>query len=265
MWISYGNMTTVPGSSISQSSSALEPDEYMHILCSFCVHSDVYIMNLFTFTLSAVCDEAVGLTGATWCNTWHVATRGISPAFAGTLGVFQCLQHGFATSKSASECHRSHVLVLCILHNHTHVIAMLYTMSYDSIWLLCTGTIDPQFISIHHIRRNSTSSMVRRAGPGSPWVLSRSVESSVVSGSPWLSKISDLVPLWRACAATSLCLAERRHHGVATRVASMSLPWWNHHLFKWFWDWYGLILVEMSRERRIDPTGSVEGGNGKAS
>ena len=212
MWISYGNMTTVPGSSISQSSSALEPDEFnIHIVGSV---------------------RRGG--GFNWCNTWHVATRGISPAFAETLGVFQCL-HGFATSKSASECHRSHVLVLCILHNHTHVIAMLYTMSYDSIWLLCTGTIDPQFISIHHIgrnsyqfspriRRNSTSSMVRRA-IGSPWVLSR----LVVSGSPWLSKISDLVPLWRACAATSLCLAETRHDEVTTR--------WNH-LFKWFWDWF---------------------------
>lgn len=162
-------------------------------------HQPWNLMNS-TFTLSAVCDEAVGLTGAT-PGTWQrVATRGISPAFAETLGVFQCL-HGFATSKSASECHRSHVLVLCILHNHTHVIAMLCTMSYDSIWLLCTGTIDPQFISIHHIGRNSYqfSPRIRRNskkfdffdGPSSNWV-PLGPESV---GSLWLSMaLQDLRP-----------------------------------------------------------------------
>ena len=252
-------MTTVPGSSISQSSSALEPDEFnMHILCSFCVHSDVYIMNLFTFTLSAVCDEAVGLTGATWCNTWHVATRGnawhltglcwdswrlsVSPARLCDLEI--CIG---VSSKPCTCIVYIAQSYPCYSHVIHHVIWLNMTPMYryhrstihinSSYWKKFISILPKNSKKFEEIRRNSTSSMVRRA-IGSPWVLSR----SVVSGSPWLSKISDLVPLWRACAAKSLCLAETRHDGVATRVASMSLLWWNHHLFKWFWDWYGLIL-----------------------
>ena len=158
--ISYENMTAVPGSSMSQSSSAaLEPPsdkfnihiQHPHSASTFCVHSDVYIQMLRNVGSVSTQFLLRRGDGFDWCNT----------AFAETLGVFQCcLQHGLATCIEIWE-HRSHPShAQCILH--LPKLCTCYTpchlTQYDSyvhhiyIYTRSMSYIcHPQFISTHHI------------------------------------------------------------------------------------------------------------------